>query len=105
MLELHGEVAKELGDIMMHAVAVQSDDDVTHGQGSGKSIVDLDDIDEWCPEIGRGDEVVRKWMQEGMQQDIATLVYEKGVAIATTDGSQKGQLGTYGWVMIVNGEC
>jgi len=99
------EVAKELGDIMMHAVTVQGDDDVTHGQGSGKSIVDLDDIDEWCPEIGRGDEVVRKWMQEGMQQDIDTLVYEKGVAIATTDGSQKGQSGTYGWIMIVNGEC
>ena len=36
------QVAKELGDAMMKAVTVQSDDDVAHGQGSGKSIVDLE---------------------------------------------------------------
>ena len=53
------EVAKELGDAMMKAVKMQSDDDVTHGQGSRKSIVALEDEDEWCPEVGRRDEIVR----------------------------------------------
>ena len=36
------EVAKKLGDAMIKAVKVPSDDDATHRQGSGKMILDLE---------------------------------------------------------------
>ena len=61
--------------------------------------------EEWCPELGRGGDVVDMWMEEGLREAMRMELPSTEVGLGTTDGSQIGQRGTYGWILIGGGRC
>ena len=84
------------------AAAVVADSSSLHTE-VGADGVRAEEEEEWCPELGRGVDVVDLWMEEGLREATWDFLLDNEVGLGTTDGSQTGQRGTYGWILIGGG--
>ena len=78
-------------------------DSIKSDREGDRQQVEEEQNSDWIPELDRGAEVAKEWILKDRRGALVNLV-AKGGWRGMTDGSQLGQSGTYGWILMRQSE-